>query len=475
LFIVHYSLFIEKGLLGISSSILISSVTIRRPFFYNYELEITNEKNKLLTKKGINMKTNLLLMMMCAPIILAAQNGINVSGLSVDARTVTFNVSWKNADMTMLWSDTVWVFVDYNKNGVMERLPVTGATASAGTVTKIPNNDKGVWVEGNARTNGNFSATVQLFTTVSSVGGACAYASNYPPVGEYITAQTIKFTGTPPYGLVLSSGSATACGDYNLLSGQTLESFTDMTGAPGIMKRNCHAPGATNVTFAAFDPCASAPTASTWTLTDTRDGKTYKVKLLADGRYWMVQDLQFGDLCNKNFAYPWDGAPYIDRVNTSGTYYGACKVGTSCSNPGGYFYNWMATVNSPDARYGSITYPGCSGITTSVNACRGICPENWHVPTTAELDDSYRALQTSLGCSKHQCWTAVDPESVFHNGEICNYSGEDCFCNSWNLWTSTPFSATFSFRFGTTDGYNWTGAGTVNAADGYLVRCTRNI
>jgi uncharacterized protein (TIGR02145 family) len=133
----------------------------------------------------------------------------------------------------------VWVFVDYNNAGKMERLPVTGATASAGTVTKVPGNDKGVWVAGNARSTGSFSATVQLFTTVSSVGGACAYASNYPPVGEYSSdAPMLSFTGTPMYDIQLAKsggGSVTIkSGDTFLLPCEyTVTLFTDATGAPG--------------------------------------------------------------------------------------------------------------------------------------------------------------------------------------------------------------------------------------------------
>jgi uncharacterized protein (TIGR02145 family) len=131
--------------------------------------------------------------------------------------------------------------VDYNDAGVMKRLPVTDATASAGTVTKIPNNDKGVWVEGNARTNDSFSAKVELFTEIKGIAGACAYASNYPPVGEYKNNATeISFTGTPEYKVVLersdkSTYTATVGKDESLLitSGEAVLSFTDKTGAPG--------------------------------------------------------------------------------------------------------------------------------------------------------------------------------------------------------------------------------------------------
>jgi uncharacterized protein (TIGR02145 family) len=162
--------------------------------------------------------------------------------------TVTFNVNWKKAGMPTLWSDSVWVFVDYNKNGVMTRLPVTSATATAGTVEKISGNDTGVRLIGNARGAGSFSATVQLLTSQLDVAGACAYASNYPPVGEYTSSTKISFTGTPPYDLVLTSaesGTYTySINDsyYHLHEGETFKSFSDKTGAPGTIRNNLTPP-----------------------------------------------------------------------------------------------------------------------------------------------------------------------------------------------------------------------------------------
>jgi hypothetical protein len=178
--------------------------------------------------------------------VLLAQNGVTVSGLAISAGTVTFNVSWDRDAMPVeLWSDTVWVFVDYNNKGVMERLPLSpGATLTAtspgGKVIEEPDNNKGVWVAGNARSAGSFSATVQLLTTVNSVGGACVYASNYPPVGKYLSASEISFTGTPEYKVVLerndeSTYTVTVDKGKSLLipNGEATLSFTDKTGAPG--------------------------------------------------------------------------------------------------------------------------------------------------------------------------------------------------------------------------------------------------
>jgi uncharacterized protein (TIGR02145 family) len=182
------------------------------------------------------------------PVVCVAQNGVTVSGLKVDSGTVTFTVSWKTPMPVDVWSDSVWVFVDYNKNGRMERLPLlSGATLTAtsapgvGKVIEVESNNQGVWIAGNARSAaGSFSATVQLLTAVKDVGGACVYGSNYPPVGEYTATDKIEFTGTPMYEILLTkSGGETATvksGDTFLLPcDYTVTSFTDRTGAPGII------------------------------------------------------------------------------------------------------------------------------------------------------------------------------------------------------------------------------------------------
>jgi hypothetical protein len=195
------------------------------------------------------MKRNLLLMMMSAPIILAAQsNGVTVSNLAVSAGTVTFNVSWdkNDPDMPSVWSDSVWVFVDYNNGSEMTRLPLLpGATLTEtsapgiGKVVEETGNTKGVWVVGNAKTAGSFSATVQLPTSAGNFSGACVYASNYPPVGVYSSPTNISFTGTPNYEVVLThtlsgaTSTETAGKDYVLFPGYVITSFTDATGAPG--------------------------------------------------------------------------------------------------------------------------------------------------------------------------------------------------------------------------------------------------
>jgi hypothetical protein len=230
-------------------------------------------------------RASLLIALLLLPTGLVAQNGVTVSNLVVNAGTVTFNVSWdKNAMPVALWSDTVWVFVDYNDAGVMKRLPLLpGATLTAttpgGKVIEETDNNKGVWVAGNARTTSSFSATVKLLTATATAAGACAYASNYPPVAEYIAVQTIKFSGTPPYEIVLKdskSGTITreSGSPFSVPAGYVAQSFTDKTGAPGKIK--CLVPATFTLTASASGFCTGGA-GITFALSGTENGLNYQL------------------------------------------------------------------------------------------------------------------------------------------------------------------------------------------------------
>ena len=231
-----------------------------------------------------------LLLLFLYPMTLPAQNGVTVSGLVINAGTATFNVSWDKNNVPPVWSDTVWVFVDYNKNGVMTRLPLrAGATLTThtapddvGKVIEVPGNDQGVWVVGDARSAGNFSATVKLLTAAApgTSPGACAYASNYPPVGRYTTATSVSFTGTPMYKIVLKETGGTGIlteysdGSYTIRAGYAIQSFTDATGAPGTFY--CTMPTIQTLRASAAGYCEGATTVQ-FALQSTENGVVYQL------------------------------------------------------------------------------------------------------------------------------------------------------------------------------------------------------
>ena len=197
--------------------------------------------------------TSLLLLLLATAPAFAQTNGVTISnfaaaqGTESAPDTLTFDVQWSPPQPEIVWSDTVWVFVDYNNAGTMTRLPLApGATLTNPSweyaqVMEVPGNPHGVWVVGNARAiNSSFSANVQLLVETwraTSLHGLCIYAINYPPVGRYTAADKIQFNGTPPFYLSYSGGSAAtvtreqAQTTYTLTG--TLASFTDASRAPG--------------------------------------------------------------------------------------------------------------------------------------------------------------------------------------------------------------------------------------------------
>jgi uncharacterized protein (TIGR02145 family) len=223
----------------------------------------------------------------------------------------------------------------------MERLPLLpGATLTAtspgGKVIEEPDNNKGVWVAGNARTQGSFSATVKLLTEVKDVGGACVYGSNYPPVGEYSSnAPMLSFTGTPMYDIQLAKpggGSVTVkSGDTFLLPcNYTVTSFIDATGAPGQLN---------GVPFNGNIPQYAAST-----------------------QLWTVGSQVWSDVIN---------IPECDHdAFTNSTTVPYCRSYT-VNEKKWYYYNWTYVNKNQDK----------------------LCPLPWHVPLQADFE----ALDLALG------------------------------------------------------------------------------
>jgi uncharacterized protein (TIGR02145 family) len=345
--------------------------------------------------------------------VLFAQNGVTVSGLAINAGTVTFNVSWQTPMPVALWSDTVWVFVDYNKNGKMERLPLSpGATLTAtspgGKVIEEPDNNKGVWVAGNARAESSFSATVKLLTEIKDVAGACVYGSNYPPVG-YIAANVIRFTGTAPYTVMLEGVPEPQTAGSHYIAPGAIASFTDKTGAPGRIIPGYNQPqgaGCTYTepalvgTFANFDPSYSAATYVS--LVDERDSKNYPVLKMGD-RWVMARNLNYqkglyhntesGQANGVSFTSYDNGVPAIGSYWCPGT--GKSSSSYSCEVYGALYTwetammldgtgTWTEDIKANTAASAGTYNHGRTAHNGAGAGGRGICPPNWHVPTDAE-------------------------------------------------------------------------------------------
>jgi uncharacterized protein (TIGR02145 family) len=266
----------------------------------------------------------------------------------------------------------------------------------------LPNN-KGAWVAGNARIAGSFSAKVKLYyDSQTAVAGACAYASNYPPVAEYATASSITFTGTPGYKIVFkdTGGSpfdGTSDGTYTILAGETIDTFTDKTGAPGIIK--C-IPPATHTLTASPTAFCEGDAGATFSLDGTQSDVKYQ--LYRDGTM-TVGDVLAGTGSAKTFS----GGPFKD----AGTYtaksvaeLGYCAVLMTGSPE--------ITVNPLPASLSLMASPAaiCKGASSTLTASASsgtsysLDNSDWQTTTTFNVtptsDTSYTLyVSTSAGCS----------------------------------------------------------------------------
>jgi uncharacterized protein (TIGR02145 family) len=369
-----------------------------------------------------------------------------------------------------------------------------------------------VWIAGNARTNSSFSATVQLLTATANLAGVCAYASNYPPVGQYISLTEISFTGTPMYEILLAklgSPDQTAkvkSGDtFFLPCDYTLASFTDATGAPGLL--NCIPPSV--YILSGLDIYEGADVALT--LSGSQDGWRYQlyrdataVGNVADGTGGV---LTFSDASASagNFNYT------VRTLDATGTqcaiqvsnvlaitvnvitpppHAASAQLWTVGSSP----LIWSDVINVPACNHEAFTndygIPYCRSFFTNgktwyyynwsyvyINKDT-LCPSPWRVPTK----DDFIALDVAFGGS-----------GVNRIGETQSWVNDN-YVTKWGGTYGVGIADGSSMTIVSTRSYSWSStdynsisaniltfdtSGSVNPQDyssryyGFLVRCVR--
>jgi uncharacterized protein (TIGR02145 family) len=254
------------------------------------------------------------------------------------------------------------------------------------------------------------------------------------------------------------------------------------------MGKSSTAPGVT-VDFTAFDPDPGAATGTVWYLTDTREEnnqQTYKVKKMQDGRIWMVQDLKFGDKCNKDAFTGSTSNQTSSKLTSIGGYiYGDCMNRWDASrtpDARGYLYDWAAAIQKTGAFHGSGSNVGCSGTVTGTagtapGACQGICPKGWHIPTgntTGEFYTLHNVSGRSCATNSDKCWNASsDWEGVLTGycepGGTLDYPGYRAY-----YWSSTYTDNNTAYRLHFYSTVVYPGANSSLKHYGFSVRCVRN-
>lgn len=214
---------------------------------------------------------------------------------------------------------------------------------------------------------------------------------------------------------------------------------------------------------------ASTNDVVTGTLTDTRDGQTYKTVKIG-GQVWMAENLNF--VMDNSWCYN-------DESDNCDTY--------------GRLYTWAAAMDSVGTWSANGKGCGC-GKTCSVASAgsatlvRGICPKGWHLPS----HDEWNALFTVVGGSstagsklKSQTgWTAyrgITNEDAFGFSALPagDGSGDGYYGGKGNVatfWSSTEDDSDFAYYMG----LSWLDDGayllslSLSKGYGFSVRCLKD-
>ena len=234
----------------------------------------------------------------------------------------------------------------------------------------------------------------------------------------------------------------------------------------------------------------------TGTLTDSRDSQTYSVAKLADGKLWMITNLNLAGgtvLSSDKSDVPSTNYYTLPASSTSGFssdtkayVYNSGNTTSTCSKPDCYsYYSWLAaTAGGKDSSGNAVSANG-------YNAAYSICPKGWRLPTSTTSNASatssnnwktgdWYALATAYGANLESSY--AESAATFYNnagpGTTPNFLLAGLYYNGsfydggsyGGYWSSTAYSSTYAYLLYFTSG-GVGSAGGSNRKYGRSVRC----
>ena len=244
----------------------------------------------------------------------------------------------------------------------------------------------------------------------STANKTCTYGQNCTLTSNGFTRTGYIFEGwaTSASGSVVYSNGATVknlakSGTYNLYAkwGVTMQTFS----------------------------CSSLSKGSSRTLKDTRDGNTYTVAKLNDGKCWMTQNLR---LVNYTLKSSDSNVSSNYTIPTSGSFsasYADAKVIDTGRSDYGVYYNYVA------ASAGTIT----SNNNTS-EASYSVCSKGWRLPSQSE----WASMLSAHGISNNASGSTIArsaPINLVYGGYHNAADNQTRLQGSYGYWwTSTAKS-----------------------------------
>ena len=201
--------------------------------------------------------------------------------------------------------------------------------------------------------------------------------------------------------------------------------------------------------------CANTKEHQVATLKDVRDGNTYTVAKLKDGKCWMTQNLRIIDKTitpadsdvTSNYTIPASSISGFDHYDTSNAY---------VDNNDGGFYTW----------YAATAGTGTTALTTNgQNTTVSICPKGWRLPTGGD-NGEFKVLYDNYNSSSA---LRSNPVNLTLFGYV--HSSSRGYQGSYGFYlSSTVYSSNVAYylNLNTSSVYP---AGNLSKLVGFSVRC----
>lgn len=262
----------------------------------------------------------------------------------------------------------------------------------------------------------------------------------------------------------------------------------------------------TNTNMSSFTgvDCGSLSVGDIVSLTDERNGQTYRIKKMQDNKCWMVDNLKYAgeantDLANVDGTYGLvynnesgkyntvDGTSTQSSTNSDKAFYNNPMVGSYCYGTSiqssytkcGYLYNWYAATE------GSGTY---ATSTDGTNVSGSICPTGWNLPTSAfntiyneysgadfaVLNASMNAGSPTSGSTSSYSYYAGWQFTGAWSGVFSGYwsNGFSVQGSQGYYWSSTASSSTYATGLYFNNSYVSTDS-IGNKVNGRAIRCVK--
>jgi uncharacterized protein (TIGR02145 family)/prepilin-type N-terminal cleavage/methylation domain-containing protein len=329
--------------------------------------------------------------------------------------------------------------------------PADGAcTANQNTITYTPAEDGSSYaisfcLGGNT---GILDSGAKCLTPGGIIDVDCSGAAASSFTLTYTAGSNGSITGTSPQ-TVASGGSGSAVTAV-AGSGYHFVNWSDASTANPRTDTNVLANVAVTANFALTSFACGG------TLVDSRDGQSYATVNI-NGQCWFKENINIGTIAEPiygqgNFSAGIQKYCYNDHEINPAPETVTCADDENCGgcDTDGGLYQWhMAAGKDSDCDLFNSCYDYPTDVCCTVSAT-DICPDGWHVPTTAEFKTLIEGLATP-DCEVNSTWSCSPAGADLMVGGLSEF---DNLMVGWNnvdrsyyhrgaaayLWTSTPWA-----------------------------------